>query len=220
MFLVIHKAQEILIHYNESKKCFSMQKRNSKRLVKKQSEKFDIDKPSYSRETIDNKNIDRKSNDHSGDFKITSVSDNEIILKNKEKFLNVLRDMTEQMNKRVTQISSKKSPHLANPSQDLFDNVHYYSNIDPIKIKTEDNLIQSFQEKPKEDGQKNIFEICEKNDNIEKRESVVNKDSIKINIEEKEKKQDTTIKTNVITYQRNQDKKEGKNQCACHCLII
>jgi hypothetical protein len=215
---VIHKAQEILIHYNESKKCFSMQKRNSKRLVKKQSEKFDIDKPSYSRETIDHKNLDRKSNDHSGDFKITSVSDNEIILKNKEKFLNVLRDMTEQMNKRVTHIPSKRNPHTANPSEDLNDNIHYYSNIDPIKIKTDDNFIQSFQDKPKEDDQKNIFKICEKNDNIEKRESVVNKDSIKINIEEKER--DPSFRTNNVGYQRNQDKKEGKNQCACHCLII
>jgi hypothetical protein len=215
LFNVIHKAQEILIHYNENKKSFSLQKKQSKRSVKKQSMRFDNERPSNSRDTSANRNLDKKSNDQSGDFKVTSVSDNEIILKNKEKFLNVLKDITDQMNKRVSQIPSKRGAHIVNPSEELKENMHYYSNIDHIKMQQNDDKTfqnNSLKEKVKNE-EKDIFQVHQK-----KEEPKIHLDQIKVKIDDEIK--ETQIKTQVIEGDKQGNKGRNKKGCACNCLIF
>ena len=207
---MIHKAQEIVIHYNESKKNFSLNKKQSRKSVMKSSEN---NNPSYSKDTFDNK--DKKSNDQC-EFKITSISDNEIILKNKEKFLNVLQDITEQMNKRFSQMPSKRGIQSTNTCEEIIENMHYYSNIDHVNLKSDDRIFQnlSLREHVKIEKE-NIF--SEKNYKSE--DGVVsdlNQEPIKII---KEEVKDIQIKSEKSPHE-NQHKAKQNKKCSCYCLII
>ena len=207
---MIHKAQEILIHYNESKKSFTLKKKESRKSVKKSSEKLENYQPSYSKDTLDQKNFDKKSNDQN-EFKITSVSDNEIILKNKEKFLNVLQDITEQMNKRFSQMPSKVVQQTI--QEEIRENLHYYSNID--HIKSDERTFQNLCVKENENVEKNNI-FGDKNYKQEDDASDINRKSI--NIINKEENKDSKINNKKII--NDDQEKKNKKACSCYCLII
>ena len=205
----MNKAQEILLHYNDKQKSISLNKKQSRKSVKKSSENI----PSNSKESLDPTILDKRSNDQL-EFKIMSVSDNEIILRNKEKFLNVMQEITNQMNKKISQISCSKREIQANSSEKINENIHFYSNIDHVNMRSDERISKNVsiieeQKIEKDQGVNNDF----KNDGV----SDLKKENLKISIKNESKENEIKIKNNTI---ENKENCKNSKKCICTCLII